>query len=184
MRRWRDHEGRERDGLPNGLVKVEVQNSNESGTTVPVKMVVWPGELDNIDQEEQKRVKARRCQLRVVVKHMKGLESNCGEKSNFTEEDFKKNTSGKACKRKQLFFYPSCAKSLGDKSMMIILGNLSLHCPGGLFKGTTKRSWSITTILFQHPHRASRYNRKLFPKTWRERKQGCSQRRNSEKSMK
>lgn len=62
------------------MVKVEAKNSNESGTTASVKVAMWPGV--RIDKE-RKKVKARRCQLRVIVKYMKGLESPCGEKSNF-----------------------------------------------------------------------------------------------------
>lgn len=40
------------------MVKVEAKNSDESGTTPLVKVVMWPGV--RIDKE-RKRVKARRC---------------------------------------------------------------------------------------------------------------------------
>lgn len=62
------------------IVKVEAKNSNELGTSASVKVAMWPGV--RIDKE-RKRVKARRCQLRVLVKYMKGLESPWGGKSNF-----------------------------------------------------------------------------------------------------
>lgn len=54
--------------------------------------------------------------------------------------------------------------------MTTVLGNLAVHCPGGLFKETPKKSWSIRTHFASVSSRGSRYNRELLLQTRRERK--------------